>query len=512
MHDVGELLAHFSRGQLRPVVEAGMERFVRSVSLAETLADVQHAQPDAIVLLTRAASADATTYRFDVALRHGAERGMAAVALTADAAETLPRSPQAICERGHVGLLAYASDVDLAELGAAIGAVLSGDAQAAIQLAGRGIRALDAGRASHAGVEVTLAAVREALPRASVGEPGDGLMAEPVEVDGLRECWLVAPEGGAVERLLLRCGAADLAAAIARTRREQDAPIRSRSELLTELLATEPGRDVGLLRRARALGLAVDAWHTVVLVGLEQGPREDPVDHEERRRVIERVALGAARSASGTWHIARSEGHIVLLRTGDTEPGAAGAAAVLAAARAVLAALEERWPDRAPRAGVGGSHQGPTGLRASAVEARAALAGSRAGQPPSVFDASGLQAMLGEWYATDSARRFATSLLEPLDRLGPRRSQEAIRTLQVFLEEQGSVTRAARRLHLHRNAVSYRVRQIFDALEVERDDPDTLLALQLACRSRALSQAIPAAPRADEGAHAARTGPGKASR
>lgn len=70
---------------------------------------------------------------------------------------------------------------------------------------------------------------------------------------------------------------------------------------------------------------------------------------------------------------------------------------------------------------------------------------------------------------------------------GPRRAAEAIHTLQVFLEEQGPVTRTARRLHLHRNAVCYRVRRIFDALGVERDDPDALLALQLACRARSLA-------------------------
>ncbi len=481
------LVAALGPNRLRPLTDAGADRIVRMIALAETLAAVDDAPPESLVLLTRAASADATTYRFDVALRRGAERGVAGIVLAAEAGEALPRSARAIGVRSRVGLLAYGEDVDLAELAAAIGAVLTGDAATALERAATGIRALDAGRGSGAGIAEMLAAVREALPGAALGEPGPGVLAEPVEVDGVREAWLVAPEGGAVESLLLRAGAADVAAAMGRVRREQDAPIRSRSELLTELLATEPGRDVGLLRRARALGLAVDAWHTVILVAFEQGPVEDPFDLDERRRVVERVALGVARSVSGTWHVARSEGHVVLLRTSDAEPGGTGATAALSAATSVLAALEERSPGSTPRAGVGGAHLGPAGLRASAAEARAALATTRADQTPAVFDATGLRAMLAEWYATDSARRSASSLLEPLDRLGPRRAGEAIHTLQVFLEEQASVTRTARRLHLHRNAVSYRVRRIFDALGVERDDPDTLLALQLACRARSLA-------------------------
>jgi sugar diacid utilization regulator len=488
---IDSLLALLGPGRLRLLNEVGVDRSVRSVSLAETVAAVGDASADALVLLTRAASAEATTYRFDVALRRGGDRGIAGVALAAGAAEVLPRSPRAIGEREHVALLAYSDDVDLAELGAVVSATVTGDAEAALERAAAAIRALDAGRASRVGVAETLAAIAQALPGAVVGEPDGVQLAEPIEVDGVREGWLVAPAGGPVERLLLRTGAADLGAAMGRIRREQDAPVRSRAELLTELLATEPGRDAGLLRRARALRLTVDAWHTVVLVAFEQQPGEDIVDHEERRRAVEQVALGAAQAVSGTWHVARSEGHVVLLRTSETDPGHTGAAAALSAATSVLSALRERDPGSAPRAGIGGAHLGPAGLRASVAEARAALAGARADQAPAVFDASGLRAMLGEWYATDSARRFTSRLLEPLDRLGPRRSEEAIHTLQVFLEEQGSVTRTARRLHLHRNAVTYRVRQIFDALGAERDDPDTLLALQLACRSRSLGRATP---------------------
>ena len=42
-----------------------------------------------------------------------------------------------------------------------------------------------------------------------------------------------------------------------------------------------------------------------------------------------------------------------------------------------------------------------------------------------MFDATGLRAMLAEWYATDTARRSVADLLEPLDELGPRRAAEA---------------------------------------------------------------------------------------
>ncbi|MEO8476551.1 MAG: helix-turn-helix domain-containing protein [Actinomycetota bacterium] len=488
MPNIEELLRRIQGDRLRQLVTAGLEREVLTVALAESLADVDEAPAGALVLLTRVASAQSSTYRFDVAIRRGAERGIAGLVLTDPYGEALSSSARAVADRARVGLLAADEEVDLAELASSLGGLLRGDAAAALEAATSGLRALDRARGKGLGVSGTVAVAGQVLPGAALGEPAAGLRAEPVEVDGVREAWFVAPEGDAVDALLLRAAAADVAAAMGRIRREEDAPVRSRSELLTELLATEPGRDGGLLRRARALGLAVDAWHTVTFLGFAEGEAPesaDPIHAEELRRALERVSLSTARAVSGTWHVARSEGAVVLLRTSDTEPGPQEAPALTAAA-AVLVALEERFAGIRPRAGVGRVHLGPGGLRASAGEARAALAAAHPGEPPGVFDASGLHGMLAEWYATDSARRSVSSLLEPLEQLGGRRADEAIRTLQIFLDEQGSVTRAARRLHLHRNAVAYRIGRIKETLEVDPNDPEARLALQLACRARLL--------------------------
>ena len=124
-----------------------------------------------------------------------------------------------------------------------------------------------------------------------------------------------------------------------------------------------------------------------------------------------------------------------------------------------------------------------------AAEARGAIAAARAaGKPAGVtaHDATGVQRMLMEWYASDTARSSVRTQLAPLERLGQTRSQTAIRTLATFLDEQGSIARTAERLHLHRNAVAYRMRRITDLLGVDLDDPDQRLALQLACRARLL--------------------------
>ncbi len=129
------------------------------------------------------------------------------------------------------------------------------------------------------------------------------------------------------------------------------------------------------------------------------------------------------------------------------------------------------------------------GLRASAAEARGALLAARAvGKPAGVaaHDAVGVQRMLMEWYASDTARASVRDQLAPLEKLGPGRAETAIRTLAAYLDEQGSIVKTAQRLHLHRNAVANRLRGITELLDVDFDDPDQRLALQLACRARLL--------------------------
>ena len=103
------------------------------------------------------------------------------------------------------------------------------------------------------------------------------------------------------------------------------------------------------------------------------------------------------------------------------------------------------------------------------------------------FDTAGLRRGLIEWYTSDSAHDAVATVLAPLVALGGARAERLIRTLHVYLDQQGSLTKTAEVLNLHRNAVSYRVHQIFALLEVDPESPDDRLLLQLACRARELA-------------------------
>ena len=338
--------------------------------------------------------------------------------------------------------------------------------------------------------------------------PQGGLAGEvrvPVVVGDASIGDLVAPDAhgdlGIAARLVLHTAAASAGRLLDLARRAREVPARSRSELLAELLMSESAVNDDLLDRARQLNVALGGWHVAVRIEADDldgsgpdgaGPGGSGPDEVRRFELLEsagQVALQAAATAGGTWHLSRVARAIVLIRMTTSDPGPqAGAQAARSAARA-LQALRERLPALPFRAGVGSAHEGPTGLRASAAEARAALFAARAARKPSgvaAHDAVGVQRMLMEWYASDTARASVRDQLAPLEKLGQARADTAIRTLAAYLDEQGSIGKTAQRLHLHRNAVANRIRGIIELLDVDFEDPDQRLALQLACRARLL--------------------------
>jgi DNA-binding PucR family transcriptional regulator len=125
------------------------------------------------------------------------------------------------------------------------------------------------------------------------------------------------------------------------------------------------------------------------------------------------------------------------------------------------------------------------------MEARAATDSAQAGARRGVvvmFDGTGLRRILVDVSSSPLSRRLIAELLAPLDAQGPVQARQSIETLAAYLDAQSSPTQAARVLHLHPNAVSYRIRRITDLLRVDLTDPDTRFTLHLACRTRLLDR------------------------
>ena len=93
-------------------------------------------------------------------------------------------------------------------------------------------------------------------------------------------------------------------------------PVRSRSELLAELLMSDSAINEDLLERARQLAVPIGGWHVVVRI--EADDLRDAAPYEVQRfELLEaagQAALQAAAASGGTWYLSRIARAIVLVR------------------------------------------------------------------------------------------------------------------------------------------------------------------------------------------------------
>lgn len=504
MPTLAELVASPAlRGQLESILVPSDDRRVRVVELAERVARLERAQADSLVLLTGPLSSRMEPYSLDVGLRLAGERKVSGVVLLSGQMAELPATTTAIAKRAGVAVLRARPDVDPVALGIAIQREIDAGVDAWVQRALEVLPLLDLPDPDDRVHD-------DEEPRAIVSEvgatfgvpieyqevPAEGVLSIPVVVNN-REVGYVwaSSEHGAHEgilQLVLQLTAQAAALRLGSVWYAQEAPVRSRAELLTELLLSEPREVTGLLRRARMFGVPVDGWHVAVHLELENVAETvggDDIAIFECTELVGHIALQTARATGGLWHRAGAGTTLLLMRMSRTDPGPRAATETAEVADRVLQRIRQRLPGLDLRCGVSTVHAGATGLRAAVAEARAAAAEARARDrvnTVSQFDAHGIRRMLMEWYASDAVQVSVRELLDPLEKLGPERSSTFLETLQTYLDNQGSYARTAELLHLHRNTVKYRIDRVFEILDVDPDDADQLLLLQLACRVRGL--------------------------
>ena len=458
---------------------------------------VGEAPAGAVCLLTAAAS-QLEGYQLDMSLRAAVAADVAGLALYT-CEDRPPRSAQLIADKSGVALLAVAGGLDPGSFCIAAQRAIDGDAVLGLARLDRlreQLAELDPEAAPEDVVAFAGGLLEEQVSLVSPGGDVDDLLLDVIAAGG-RPLLRVQIDGawGGIAAALCAEAASRRADA---TRRREEAPIRSRAGVLAELLLGSRIDSTAVAERARELGVPVDGWHVATQIELGGEPA-DPVATHALREEVFHLALRAARTlGAGSWSGAQLRSAVLLVSTQRSDPGLRATAEMIRVVERVLQRLRGRWPELSFATGVGGPHEGVEGLQATAAEAAAAASIARAdehGGRVVGFDAVGLRRMLLAWSGSDPARKAIDDLLAPLDRLGGAKTDAAVRTLAAYLAAQGSLVRAGERLHLHRNAVAYRMRRIAALLEADLADPDDRFALELACRARlVLGSGSPAAP------------------
>ncbi len=284
------------------------------------------------------------------------------------------------------------------------------------------------------------------------------------------QAWLVAARDsgglGDAERLTLEQAVTVVALELMRQRAMRDTERRLAGDVLAEALAGE--LDEGeLAARLRPFGVGAKS---AVIVFSAPDPQAAEAD-------LDRALAAAGHRAL----VASCHGLLCAVVDGaDLEP-----LEVATRAREVLAERHGELPAAASRV------VASSGLRRSFHEARCALEAAALapangnGHVASYRDLGSFQLLLS-LQDDDALRLFCDSVLGPLENGGGEYGDELLRSLEVFIEQNGQWERAARELYCHRHTLRYRIRRIEELTGRDLTSARDRIEFWLALRGREL--------------------------
>lgn len=141
------------------------------------------------------------------------------------------------------------------------------------------------------------------------------------------------------------------------------------------------------------------------------------------------------------------------------------------------------------RVAYGRADDGVPGVARSYREARIALALGDQASDTSVYPYDDLRvyAAIQEVSQSPAGRNFAKEVMTPLRHADGQTGDLMMLTL-AYIEESGNVNATARRLHLHRNTMLYKLNRVSRALRMDIRKSETQFMVWLACRIETLSE------------------------
>ncbi len=266
-----------------------------------------------------------------------------------------------------------------------------------------------------------------------------------------------------------RHGAAVCALEMAKEKAIREAQKRVQGNVLEQFLGGSISESEALLRLTR-LGYQPDQQYTTLYIG---GMREN----QPTARQIEALCNEQAGALSFGALVQPYGSEVIVFCEGDETT-----------ARDLALAVQGRVTERYRAQVAIGMGQPATDLQAWRESFQQAIAAYRTAHQwrltsPLGFWEMGVYRLLSLLAGSPELRKFYYETLGDLADHSAQNS-EFITTLEAFFEEHGNLTRTAKRLHVHRNTLLYRMDRIKEISRLDLDNPETRLAVHLALRIR----------------------------
>jgi purine catabolism regulator len=273
----------------------------------------------------------------------------------------------------------------------------------------------------------------------------------------------------ALDVAFTRHSAAVCALEMAKEKAIREAQKRVQGNVLEQFLGGMISESEALLRLTR-LGYQPDQHYTTLYIG-------GMVENVPTARQIEALCNEQS-SALGYGALVQPYGsEVIVFCEGDES-----------AARDLAQAVQNRVRERYHEETVAGMGQIASDLRSWRESFQQAVAAYRTAQQwkltaPLAFREMGVYRLLSLLVGSPELSRFYYATLGELTNETPQ-NNEFIATLDAFFEEHGNLTRTAKRLHIHRNTLLYRMDRIHEISGLDLSNPETRLAVHLALRIR----------------------------
>lgn len=322
---------------------------------------------------------------------------------------------------------------------------------------------------------------------------------EPYGVLVLVEPTVPTPEHDlARHRVIVEQGVSLTGSELLRMHSVRQAEERARNDFAHALLHGRFTDELELTSRAEHYGLPVDGRFAVYVVTT---PTVNPDDDSARRlgREVERTVRALV--PTGTFTLCATLGSLVVVvlqlrrRRGSDREADKVTKELQAFGQQIHRALEPRVEGDVQVA-YGRPFNGATGIAKSYREARTAEGLSRRVQTPEVCSYTDLRvfAAIEDCAATASGRDFAAEVLAPLRQLdGHTGNLEEL--VIAYVEEGGNLNATARRLHLHRNTMLYKLERASRALQMDVRSTEAQFMIWFAHHITALNEVVEALDR-----------------
>ena len=471
---------------------AALNRRLASVQMVNEYTDVADAVPGALVVLAPHLSADAASYRFDLALGDLPDN-VAGLALLGSTGEPSASALRTIEHKG-VALIVLDTAADVAALAVRVRDMSLGGTREAVTRLETICATVDAHKSRGEHIDSLLARLTAefACAVSIEADPGDS-PAVALDAGTGQPAFLVVDTATAdiVVRAALAYASRAIEQILRRDFETANFASQSRGDLLNEFLLSDPYTGADALTRLRRSGFPIDGHHLAARVDLHRVASgvSDVTDRYRRQLRAARLLSDGVSCGDPSLTTAGTNTSVLLVMS-EPRRNSRHSAILQDRLQTGLARLSTLDPGLEWTGGVGTVQSGASGLRNTVDEATSAL---RAAQANNVynclhhFDRLGFARALIRWYEIEDVRATIDEILAPLARLGDKNATEAVNTLRAYLDSGQSIKQTAHQLHVHRNTVRYRIKRILDILDIDLSDPEQRLLVELGTRAMRIS-------------------------